>query len=264
MENTKSNVDVTSNVYQTVDFNLAVYGGFVKLALKDSSGKPLSNPFVSIKKTDSNFSYSGTVFGKTEWVYPLSAGNYDVTIGDVTRRNIKIELNKLSVFDPINICYNSRQVQGIEGLPVQYATVTASAYNQSWTVTMDVYGRYALSVPLGVYTLKASANGYVESAKSKVNVTSNVYGTADFNLAGGGGFIKLVFKDGKDSPLTNPFVSIKKSDNSLIYSGLVYGKTEWVYPLSVGTYDVTIGDVTRRKQPIRLLSPSLGRKAPAK
>ncbi|SCW82000.1 Alpha-tubulin suppressor [Paenibacillus tianmuensis] len=252
MESSKSNVTVSSSVYEAVDFNLAGYGGFVKLVFKDSSGKPLKNPFVSIKKTDSNFSYSGAVFGKTEWVYPLSAGTYDVTIGDATRRNFKVELNKLSVFDPSIFAVIQGKVQGIEGLPVEYATVTASAYNQSWTVTTDVYGKYALSVPSGIYTLKASANGYMESWKSNISVTSSVYETVDFNLAGSGGFIKLVFKDGKGSPLTNPFVSIKKSDNSLIYSGEVYGKTEWVYPLSVGNYDVTIGDVTRRNIKIEL------------
>ncbi|MBU7317717.1 carboxypeptidase regulatory-like domain-containing protein [Paenibacillus oleatilyticus] len=246
MESSKSNVTVTSSVYEAVDFNLAGYGGFIKLIFKDSSGKPMQNPFVSIKKTDSNFSYSGAVFGKTEWVYPLSAGTYDVTIGDVTRRNIKIELNKLYVFDPSIFGVIRGKVHGIEGMPVEYATVTASAYNQSWTVTTDVYGRYSLSVPVGAYTLKTSANGYVENIKSNVNVTSSVYENVDFNLVGNGGFIKLVFKDSSGKPLPNAFVSIKKTDNSFGYSTEVYGKTEWVYPLSVGNYDVTIGDITRR------------------
>ncbi|MCM3273813.1 carboxypeptidase regulatory-like domain-containing protein [Paenibacillus elgii] len=252
IESSKSNVTVTSSVYEAVDFNLSGYGGFIKLVFKDSSGKPLQNPFVSIKKTDSNFSYSGAVFGKTEWVYPLSAGTYDVTIGDVTRRNIKIELNKLYVFDPSIFGVIQGKVQGIEGLPVEYATVTASTYNQSWTVTTDVYGRYSLSVPVGVYALKASANGYVENIKSNVNVTSSVYENVDFNLVGSGGFIKLVFKDSSGKPLPNAFVSIKKTDNSFGYSTEVYGKAEWVYPLSVGDYDVTIGNVTRRNIKIEL------------
>ncbi|WP_163852527.1 carboxypeptidase regulatory-like domain-containing protein [Paenibacillus elgii] len=246
MESWKSNVNVTSNVYETADFNLVGSGGFIKLVFKDSSGKPMPNAFVSIKKTDNSFGYSTEVYGKTEWVYPLSVGNYDVTIGGITRRNIKIELNKLSVFDPSIFGVIQGKVQGIEGLPVEYATVTASTYSQSWTVTTDVYGNYSLKVPSGIYTLKASANGYVENWKSNVNVTSNVYETADFNLVGSGGFIKLVFKDTNGKPLVNPFVSIKKSDNNLIYSGGVYGRNEWVYPLSVGSYDVTIGDVTRR------------------
>ncbi|NEN83211.1 carboxypeptidase regulatory-like domain-containing protein [Paenibacillus elgii] len=252
MESSKSNVTVTSSTYEAVDFNLSGYGGFIKLVFKDSSGKPLQNPFVSIKKTDSNFSYSGTVFSKTEWVYPLSAGTYDVTIGDVTRRNIKIELNKLYVFDPSIFGVIQGKVQGIEGRPVEYATVTASTYNQSWTVTTDVYGRYSLSVPSGIYTLRSSANGYMESWKSNVNVTSNVYETADFNLVGSGGFIKLVFKDSSGKPMPNAFVSIKKTDNSFGYSTEVYGKTEWVYPLSVGDYDVTIGNITRRNIKIEL------------
>ncbi|GMX65909.1 hypothetical protein Elgi_51800 [Paenibacillus elgii] len=256
VESWRSNVNVTSSVYEKVDFNLEGNSGFIKLVFKDSNGKPLINPHVSIKKTDNTFSYSTGVYGETEWVYPLSVGNYDVTISDITRRNIKIEFNKLYVFDPsIPVPTTSvlqGKISGIEGLPVEYATVTASTYNKSWTVTTDVYGKYALTVPSGIYTLNVFANGYMKSSQSNVNVTSNVYETVDFSMAGYGGFAKFVFKDSNGKPLTNPFVSIKKTDNSFSYSGIVYGKNEWVYPLSVGTYDVTIGDATRRNIKIEL------------
>lgn len=248
VDNSKSNVSVTSSAYDAFDFNLVGYGGFVKLVLKDTDGKALINPMISIKRMDNSTVYSGVIYGKDEWVYPLGVGTYNVTIGGVTRL-VNVELNKLYIFDPVNSKAGSvikGKVSGIDGYPVEQATVIASTYNQLWTATTDVYGEYTLSVPSGKYTLNAFANGYIKSSKSDVSVTSSVYETADFNLVGYGGFVKFVFKDAEGKPLSNPYLSIRKADNTFTYSGIVYGKDEWTYPLSVGEYDITIGEVTRR------------------
>ncbi|MBO3287355.1 carboxypeptidase regulatory-like domain-containing protein [Paenibacillus sp. FSL M8-0228] len=248
VDNSKSNVSVTSSAYDTFDFNLVGYGGFVKLVFKDTDGKALINPMISIKRMDNSTVYSGVIYGKDEWVYPLGVGTYNVTIGEVTRL-VDVELNKLYIFDPMNSKAGSvikGKVSGVDGYPVEQATVIASTYNQLWTATTDVYGEYTLSVPSGKYTLNAFANGYIKSSKSDVSVTSSVYETADFNLVGYGGFVKFVFKDAEGKPLSNPYLSIRRADNTFTYSGIVYGKDEWIYPLSVGEYDITIGEVTRR------------------
>lgn len=202
------------------------------------------NDVISIARTYAEFPGHQLAIKKDGSVWAWG-GNHWGQLGDGTleNKNYPVEVS----FPDDQPIYNvTGSVYGIEGMPVEYATVTASTYNQSWTVTTDVYGKYALSVPSGIYTLSVFANGYVERSISNVTVSSEVYETVDFNLVGYGGFVKLIFKDTNGKPLTNPFLSIKKVDNTFNYSGIVYGKEEWIYPLSVGSYDVTIGDVTRR------------------
>jgi hypothetical protein len=162
--------------------------GSISGKVTDSSGQAISGATVSYSDgsttTDSNGNYSlaNVLVGSytvTAWASGYSTAstqNVNVNSGATTTANVTLASTATGTI--------SGTVLNSSGAAIAGASVS---YSGGSTTTVG-NGTYALSnVPVGTYSVTASATGYQNSTQANVSVTANITTTLNFTLSNTGG-----------------------------------------------------------------------------
>ncbi len=79
--------------------------------------------------------------------------------------------------------YISGVVRTVQNVPIPGATVSAGTYS----ATTNTGGAYSIVIPIGVYAVTASKQGYLPQTVENVQVNANLTTTVNFNLTAGTG-----------------------------------------------------------------------------
>ncbi len=93
------------------------------------------------------------------------------------------------------------QVTGADGQPVERPVVVVEHAGQPYAWVLGRDGRYALDLPVGEYTLYATAKGHSQSASTAATVTAGTTRQLDFTGIGRPGTLEVDVSDGHGRPL---------------------------------------------------------------
>jgi len=206
-----------------VDFVMSPTGLSIRGTVRDVSGNPLPVAWVSTWLPEESTSWVTDVYYDGTYVRGMTSGTHVVRASadcHVSERKLDVTLPPSRTGIDFNLVPREQLISGVvsdtNGIPLCDAKVGATPAGSGASVTdyTERNGHYALQVPAGTYTVRASKSGYGPAPDQAVTVPPYARGT-DFILPAPNNTIRGMVRDNHGAAVEGATVLASNGDGSV-------------------------------------------------
>jgi protocatechuate 3,4-dioxygenase beta subunit len=195
----------------------------IRGTVRDASGKPLPMAWVSTWLPEETTSWVTDVYYDGTYVRGMVSGTHDVRASadchvSESKQDVTLPPSRTGI--DFSLTPRDQLISGVvsdtNGIPLCDAEVGATPAGSGTSVTdyTERNGRYALQVPTGTYTVRASKSGYGPAADRAVTVPPYARGT-DFILPAPNNTIQGIVRDNHGAAVEGATVLASNGDGSV-------------------------------------------------